>query len=219
MGGMVEHPNPPAGGVPPENLAVGSHLLHRAGSTVVDHQDRAVGEELGIGGIGDAPEVETPDQMAGGVEAVHPAPTDLGHQEAAVGEGRVAIGSGKGGRRSVAPHPWPPQLAEDPAVGGDDEDPLVGDVGHGDRPVGEPIGVVGGVEEPGGRPWPAGMTVAPEHPAGGRVEAEDDVPTLKGGNDGPAIGSKEGIVGAQVRRDGPQVEPIAQQHAGGRGQP
>ena len=94
---MIQPAGPGPRPVAPQHLPVPVHLEDGAGVRVVDDEDIAVRQELGVGRVGRR-DVDVEDHMTGSIEADDSRPVDLGDKQAAIRERRVAVGTAVGSR-------------------------------------------------------------------------------------------------------------------------
>ncbi len=193
---MVETPGAGQWSVAPQDAARRTDLEDRARAAVVRDEHVAPGVELGVRRVADG-NVDVEHDLARRAEPDDPRAADLGDQQPAVGERRVTVRVVEAGRRSTAARSGSAPMANDLLREVDLEDPAVADVGNDDVAVGERVGIVRRVKEPGGRPERVVVAILPDHLAARDIDAVDDLVRLVVGHDRPPVTREEGIVGRE----------------------
>src|SRR5579875_326371 len=196
---VIEHS--PAGrhSVLPEDAPGPVELDDRARFGVVSHDVAVWADLLWVRRIGQR-EVHRPNQSAGEGVLADPRAVDLGDQQVPVLERRVAVGIAEGGRGSVHTVAGAAELVDDPAVLTDDEDAAVVGIRDSGQTIGQPVGVVGFVQEAGAAAGDAGLSIGPEGSPARIRDLDDRVVSLLVGKNRPAVVDEERVIGKVERR-------------------
>src|ERR1035437_4846471 len=193
---VVESAGASGRAVAPQEATLRIDREHGAWVRVVGDDYIAVRVELRVGRVRGR-HVDVEDDVARGVEPDNARAADLGDQQAAVGQRRVAVRDRVADGRSVRADPRLSPLADDPLVWRDLDDPTVSDVRYDHVAVSEPIRVVRSVQVAGQRAGAAVMAILPDDPACRDVDPEDHLVTFLVGGERSSVRREEGVVGAE----------------------